>query len=153
MTSARQHGGCRCGRVRFAVAGAPLVVLACHCTGCQWMTGSAFSVTSIYPDDRFEVTQGEAVRGGLRAGPFHHHCGFCMSWIYTTAEQMPGFVNVRSTLLDDPALHRPYAETFRGEGLAWASTGAPVSYPGFPDPADFPTIMADYAAWDGRVPA
>ena len=35
------EGGCRCGRVRFQITVAPLLVMACHCRGCQSMTGSA----------------------------------------------------------------------------------------------------------------
>ena len=67
----RIEGQCRCGQVRFTVAGAPLVTMACHCTGCQRMTGSAFSLSSLYPAIMFEVTAGEPVLGGLRGGARH----------------------------------------------------------------------------------
>ena len=39
------EGGCRCGRVRFHLDGAPWIESACHCRGCQQMTASAFSTT------------------------------------------------------------------------------------------------------------
>ena len=62
------EGGCRCGRVRLRIAKAPLLTMACHCTGCQRMSSSAFSLTAAIPSDGFEVTQGETVMGGLH-GP------------------------------------------------------------------------------------
>ena len=61
------HGGCRCGWVRFAVAGVPLATMACHCEGCRRMTASAFSVSGLYPLDAFRITQGDTVRGACKA--------------------------------------------------------------------------------------
>ena len=60
-----QEGGCRCGQVRFRVGGAPLITMACHCTGCQRMTASAYSLSALYPRESLEVVQGEPVIGGL----------------------------------------------------------------------------------------
>jgi hypothetical protein len=37
-----QEGGCRCGQVRIKVTVPPFLTMACQCTGCQRMTGSAF---------------------------------------------------------------------------------------------------------------
>src|SRR5215213_574415 len=78
------EGGCRCGAVRIRVTKPPLLTGACHCTGCQKMTASAYSLTLTLPADGFEVTKGEPVLGGLR-GPVshHHHCPDCLSWIFT----------------------------------------------------------------------
>ena len=42
------EGGCRCGRVRLRVEAPPLITMACHCTGCQRMSASAFSLTVQY---------------------------------------------------------------------------------------------------------
>ena len=92
MTTTRE-GGCRCGQVRFRAEGEPLVTAACHCTGCQRMTASAFSLTTIYPSAAFAVTTGEPVIGGLR-GPSAHHffCPSCMSWMFTRPQGMDEIV-------------------------------------------------------------
>jgi hypothetical protein len=144
-------GQCRCGAVRLEADGAPLITMACHCVGCQRMTGGAFSVSSFYPADRFAVTQGETVRGGMKIGPDHQFCPECMSWLFTTAKEIEGFVNVRSTMFDDAAQHRPYVEVYRGEGMPEATSGAPHCYEGFPPESEFPVLIAEYGAWDGRV--
>ena len=115
------------------------------------MTGGAYSVSSFYPDDRFAVTAGETVRGGLKNGTDHRFCPECMSWMFTRAEQIEGFVNVRSTMFDDAALHRPFVEMFRSEALPGAASGAVRSYDEFPQEHEFPQLIASYAEWDGRV--
>ena len=60
------EGGCRCGAVRIRVTKPPLLAMACHCTGCQRMSASAFSLTLTLPADGFAVTRGEPVIGGLQ---------------------------------------------------------------------------------------
>jgi hypothetical protein len=125
--------------------------MACHCTGCQRMTASAFSLSSLYPADRLQVTEGEPVRGGLKTGPRHMFCGSCMSWLYTVPEGLEQFVNVRSSMLDDSSRHRPFVDVWLSEGFDWASSGAERHYDSVPEEADFPALMAAYVEWDGRV--
>ena len=108
-------------------------------------------MSSFYPADRFAVTQGQTVRGGMKTGPDHEFCPECMSWMFTTAKEIEGFVNVRSTMFDDAALHRPYVEMFRAEALPGAASGARHTYDGSPNESEFPELIAGYAAWDGRV--
>lgn len=47
-----------------------------------------------------------------------------MSWMFTRFEEAGPFVNVRSTLFDDPAGLEAYMETMTAEKLPWASTPA-----------------------------
>ena len=115
------------------------------------MTGGAFSLSSLYPADRFAVTQGRTVRGGTKTGPDHEFCPECMSWMFTVAKEIEGFVNVRSTMFDDAPLHRPYVQMSVAEALPGATSGAARSYEGYPQQDEFPGLIADYAAWDGRV--
>jgi hypothetical protein len=146
-------GSCRCGAVRLHAEGAPLVTMACHCTGCQRMTGGAYSVSSLYAAERFSVVEGETVRGGLKAGPNHQFCPDCMSWLYTVPEGLEAFVNVRSSMFDDAPQHRPYVEMCVNEALPSAASGAVRSYEGFPQQNEFAELIAGYTAWDGRVKA
>lgn len=141
----RVEGRCRCGKLHLAVAGRPLLTMACHCTGCQRMTGSAFSLSSAYPADRFSLVAGEPVLGGLRAGTRHYFCGDCMSWLYTRPQGLEDFVNVRSTLLDDAVDYTPFIEAWTSEKLPWAATGAVHSFETVPEEASFPTLLAEYA--------
>lgn len=140
------EGGCRCGRVRFRVTAPPLVTMACHCRGCQRMSGSAYSLSAAYPVAAFEVTKGEPVIGGLRGEDARHNfCGWCMSWMFTRIRGLDWFVNVRASLLDDPGWYVPFVETCTAEALPWAHTGAPHAYPQFPPMEDFESLLAEYA--------
>lgn len=140
-----QNGECRCGRVRFHVHGEPLITMACHCTGCQRMTASAFSLSSLYAAEGFEVTAGEPVIGGLRGATRHFFCPDCLSWLFTRPEGLPGFVNVRSTMLEEAASHRPFIETWTAEKLPWATTGAQHAFEKFPPPESSPALLAEFA--------
>ena len=141
------EGGCRCGALRFRLNGAPMLSSACHCTGCQKMSGSAFSLTLTVPAQAFELLQGEPVIGGLHGPVAHHyHCDHCKSWVFTRAEGIDWFVNIRTTMLDAPDDQPPFLETWASEKLPWVETRATRSYPGDPDWNDWETLTTEYAA-------
>jgi hypothetical protein len=143
-------GGCRCGGVRIRITQAPMLSVACHCTGCQRMSASAFSLTIAVPSAGFTVIAGEPVIGGLHGATKHHMCPHCMSWVFTRPEGMPELVNVRATMLDDHAWFEPFVEMFTGEKLAWASTGAAHSFARVPEVSQIPALLADFAARSAR---
>ena len=141
-----QTGQCRCGRLRFRVEGRPLFTAACHCRGCQQMSGGAFSLTSGYRREDFAVTEGEPVIGGAGNPEVrHYHCDRCKSWVYSEPAQVDWLVNVRTSLLDDPPAEPPFIETATGEGFAWASTGAKHSFSGFPAMDEMEALLAEFA--------
>ncbi|HEY8614990.1 GFA family protein [Phenylobacterium sp.] len=140
------EGGCRCGRVRFRIAAEPMITSACHCTGCQRMTASAYSLSVMVPASGFEVVQGETVIGGLREPPAHHFCAFCMSWMFTRPPMAEWVVNVRATMLDDPSWFSPWMETYTCEKLPWADVPAARSFERFPEMDEFQSLMAAYRA-------
>lgn len=111
------------------------------------MTASAYSLSALFMTDAFEV-EGETIIGGLH-GPEqrHHHCGHCLSWLFTRIAGMEEVVNVRATMFDKTDWFEPFLESSTGEKLVWATVPAQRSYPSLPSAADFPSLMADYAAW------
>ena len=149
MSDVRQ-GGCRCGKVRFEVNGDPLLTMACHCSGCQHMTASAFSLSEGYPADAFRVTGGEPVIGGIHGPTRHYHCDHCKSWLYTEPEGVADFINVRSTMFDEPQAEKPFVEVYVGEGLPWARIGADKSYDALPVMEEGPQLIEQFA---GRATA
>jgi hypothetical protein len=145
-TKLPQEGGCRCGQLRFRISAPPILTMACHCTGCQKMSASAFSLSIAVPSDAFEVVQGEPAIGGLHGDQSrHHHCDWCKSWVFTRINPEPGFLNVRATMLDDTSGYAPFIETFRSEALPWATTPARHSYETFPEMADYSALIAEFA--------
>ncbi|MES2096853.1 MAG: GFA family protein [Pseudomonadota bacterium] len=142
------EGGCRCGRIRFAITAPPMFTALCHCTGCQKMTGGAYSVSVAVPQGGFAVMAGDPVIGGLHGDRLHHHhCDYCKSWVYTDFEPAMGFVNVRATMLDDPSWVTPFIENYTSEALPWAVVGgATHSFEKFPSMEQFQPLLAEFAA-------
>lgn len=148
-----REGGCRCGRVRFRVSAQPLLTMACHCTGCQRMTASAFSLSAAIPSEGFAILKGEPVIGGLHGDEHHHYfCPYCMSWLFTQAEGMDWFVNIRATMLDDASGFRPFIETYTSERLPWVSTPAVHSFDKFPTIQDYAVLTDEFAKRVGDYP-
>jgi hypothetical protein len=137
-------GGCRCGQVRLSITMEPILTGACHCTGCQRMTASAFSLSIFVPSEGFAITKGEPVIGGLHGDARHYFCAHCMSWMFTRPPRMDAFVNVRVTMLDDPSWFVPFMETYTSEKLPWATTPAVRSFERFPSIEEYSRLMTEY---------
>lgn len=148
--SVRAEGGCRCGHTRFAVTGVPLLTAACHCKGCQRMTASAFSLSSLYPAAAFELLSGEPVPGGMKGETRHFFCPECLSWLYTVPPMAEGLVNVRSGMLDDFAGHEPFAEFYLAEALPGMALDLPHAFHAATDMDGFERLVADLAAQRGQ---
>ncbi|HET8933905.1 MAG TPA: GFA family protein [Polyangiales bacterium] len=140
------EAGCRCGQIRMRVTEPPLLASACHCTGCQRMSASAFSLTLTVPKTGFKVLSGTPVPGGLQAEVPHFHCPHCKSWVFTRPGDAFPFVNLRATMLDDASWFQPFIETWTNEKLPWATTGAARSLGTQPDYAEYEKLIADYQA-------
>ncbi len=140
------EGGCRCGNLRFRVTAPPIMTSVCHCTGCQRMTGGAFSTTAMIPVDGFEVIAGAPVIGGLKGPEIHHqHCPDCLSWVYTTFGDGVPILNLRATMLDDTSWFVPFVESYVCEKLPWAEVGATHSFDQFPPPERRAALAAEFA--------
>lgn len=139
-------GSCRCGRVKLRISKPPLLTMACHCTGCQKMSASAYSLSAAIPADGFEVTEGEPVIGGLHGDAKHYFCGWCMTWMFTRPNGIDFFVNVRPTMLDDADWFMPHMETWTSEKLPWATTPAQRSYATLPEMQDYEGLIGEYQA-------
>lgn len=141
-----KKGGCRCGQIRLRVSALPLLTMACHCTGCQRMTASAFSLTAAIPSGAFEVIQGEPVIGGLHGVHKHFFCPHCKSWLFTRPAGLDFLVNLRPTMLDDLSYCTPFIETYADERLPWATTPARHTFAKLPEMEAYAGLMQEFAA-------
>ena len=141
-----QQGSCRCGRVKLRISKPPLLTMACHCTGCQKMSSSAYSLSAAIPSDGFEVIEGEPVIGGLHGPAKHYFCEYCMTWMFTRPDGIDFFVNLRPTMLDDPTWFSPFVETWTSKKLPWAATPAKYSYAALPAMDEYQGLIGEYTA-------
>lgn len=72
------EGGRVCGRVRYRVAGSPIVVPACHCPRCQTpQTGSALALNAMIESDRISLVHGPPVDREINGGHICIRCPIC----------------------------------------------------------------------------
>jgi hypothetical protein len=147
------NASCLCGHVKMRVTQPPLVAMACHCRGCQKLTSGPYSLTLMIPVAGLEVVSGETELGGLhRADSAHHFCTNCKNWLYTDGFASGQFVNFRPTMLEDPRWVAPYIESYVSEKLPGVVSGAKHSFDKFPEPHQYPDIVAGFAR-EGARPA
>ena len=51
-------GSCQCGKIRYEITEAPQLVYTCHCTDCQQITSSAFSLGIALPEAGLRLYRG-----------------------------------------------------------------------------------------------
>ena len=125
------EGGCRCRAMRYSVTKVPLFSFACHCTDCQQLTSSAFSLGLAVPASGFVLNgspnnwEKTADSGGWSR---QFTCPVCTGWTHTMTQTAPALVIVRPSTLDDHAWFRPVAQIFTRSALAWALMPLPHTY-------------------------
>jgi hypothetical protein len=142
---------CRCGSVSVQATGRPLVTGACHCTGCRRMTAGPYSLGAIFPSNAIEVV-GATTPIGVDPGSGHQGCPLCASWVLSKPPGLGDIVVVRSSLFEDANAFAPFVESFTSEKLPFVGFVAPHSFERFPNPAEFPALIAAYAEWEHAVP-
>ena len=83
------------------------MVYTCHCTDCQRMTSSAFSLGCVLPDGAFRLVQGQpkGVQRTTSSGRVSTRwvCPECGVWVCTAPRPGTTVRNVRGGTLDDTA--------------------------------------------------
>jgi hypothetical protein len=108
QSEAQHHGGCLCGRVRYAVTGQPVRVTNCYCRFCQRATGSTHMFEPIWRVGAFSITGGipktyALTSDGSGKRVFVHFCQDCGTKLYLSFERFPDVVGVYGGTLDEPA--------------------------------------------------
>jgi hypothetical protein len=125
-------GGCQCGALRYEITEAPLMTYTCHCTACQHITSSAFSLAITVRDNAFRLTRGEPrlidrVADSGRTTT-RWLCPDCGCWIVSSAQPgtAPGELirRVRGGSLDDPSWLRPTAHFWTRSKQPWVTLPA-----------------------------
>lgn len=141
-----RSGSCRCGKIELRIDAPPLITAACHCSGCQRMTGSAFSLGAAFAEAALTVSGDEPVVGGLHGATRHYFCDHCKSWLFTKPDQMRDIVMVRTAMLDDQRGLEPFMETMTCEKMPWATTSAQRSYDTWPPGDALHSLIGEFAA-------
>jgi hypothetical protein len=120
-------GGCLCGALRYEIDEAPAMTYTCHCTDCQHVTSSAFSIAITVPDSAFRLTTGQPrlLQKTADSGRTVTRwvCPDCGCWIASSPQ--PGEAagemirRVRAGTLDDTSWLRPTAHFWTRSKQPW----------------------------------
>jgi hypothetical protein len=115
------EGGCACGQVRYRLTAAPLTIYTCHCTDCQTLSTSAFTLTMPVRPATLEI-DGE-LKTWIRVPPSgnqlpQHVCVECGVRIYS--EPAGGRTwSLRCGSLDDTSWIEPVAAIWMRSAQPW----------------------------------
>jgi hypothetical protein len=116
-----QTGGCQCGALRYEITEAPQMVYTCHCTDCQRLTSSAFSMAVVVTAAAFRLTIGEprSLQKTADSGRMTTRwvCPQCGSWICSAPTGST--LRVRAGTLDDTSWLRPTAHFWTRSRQPW----------------------------------
>ena len=120
-------GGCLCGALRYEVSETPLAIYTCHCTDCQHLTSSAFSLAITVPDRAFRLTKGEPRLAQKIADSgrtvTRWLCPECGCWVVSSPQPgaAPGEMirRVRGGTLDDTSWLKPAAHFWTSSKQPW----------------------------------
>ncbi len=134
-------GGCACGAVRYELSAPPLMIYNCHCTNCQKITGSAFTVAATVFENALAFTKGAPKRvswtadsGNERFGLF---CGDCGSRIANGQTPTIGMLSLRTGTFDDTSWVEPVGDIWTKSAQGWltfrglTAEGQPKDYTPF----------------------
>jgi hypothetical protein len=120
----RVDGGCHCGKITYEADIDPDKAGLCHCTDCQTLTSSAFSLFVPVAKENFRL-RGEprvyvktAESGNRRAQAF---CSECGTRIYASAEKDPLVFNLRLGTVRQRAALSPRAQIWCRSALPWVN--------------------------------
>ncbi len=100
-TSEPRTGGCLCGAVRYAAAGATDEVLQCHCENCRRLTGN-FVAAIRTPSVGLDVHDPHGRLGEHELGyASYGFCRACGATLYFRAAETPESTSVMVGTLDD----------------------------------------------------
>jgi hypothetical protein len=118
-------GACHCKYITYRAEIDPDMVLICHCTDCQTLSGTAYRSVAFAKDGSFELLSGTlktyikiAASGNQRAQTFCPECG---SPIFAaTPGDNPKNVGIRIGTCRQREALRPSARYWCGSAQAWS---------------------------------
>ena len=123
-------GGCHCGAITYEAEIDAKMVVICHCTDCQTLSGSAFRVVVPAKREGFKLTgepktyvkTGESGRKRTQA-----FCSDCGTPMYSADVTNPQVFNIRVGTVRQRADLQPKAQIWCRSALSWAMNLEPIA--------------------------
>jgi len=118
------EGSCQCGQVTYKLFAKPKMVLACHCTECQKLSTSPFSITAVVPSTTIEFKgklnewSRNSASGNINSAKFCPVCGNRV-YHYNPEDSETIKLKLKPTNLKDDDVFKPSAHVWVCEKLSW----------------------------------
>jgi hypothetical protein len=118
------EGSCQCGQVTYTLSEAPKMVIACHCTECQKLSTSPFSITAVV-DSRAIKFNGELKEWSRSADSGNRSnakfCPNCGNRVYHYNPDDPATVKLKlkPVNMSDDRVFEPTAHIWVCEKQSW----------------------------------
>lgn len=116
-------GSCQCTAIRYRIVEQPLLTVCCHCTDCQKLSTSSFSISMIMNRESLEILGGEmqqwerpAASGNITRCWF---CPTCGNRIYHENPAAPDIIRLKPGTLDDTSVLEPQAHIWTCREQPW----------------------------------
>lgn len=113
------QGGCYCGAVRYEVSAAMTHTTLCHCADCRRISGAPAVAWFTVPQDRLTFSGTPPHRFRSSEHVMRAFCAECGTPLTYEHDQEPGYVDVITCSLDEPALAAPKDHTFYASRVPW----------------------------------
>ncbi len=113
-------GGCRCGAIRYEVAGPPVASVACHCRDCQYVSSGGANYSMVFQRAGFKLLQGKP--RVFKAKPTSGGSFFCESCgvhVFSGPDNSPELVAVKVGSLDDRTDFKVQADIWMKSAPPW----------------------------------
>ena len=117
-------GTCHCGKISLKGSVAPHMVVACHCTDCQVLSGGPFRNNVMLKSENISI-HGKVSNynkiGGSGAVRTQGFCGNCGTHIYAVDAELTLY-SVRAGFLDQHSTLTPAKHIFGKSAVKWLSS-------------------------------
>ena len=122
-------GSCLCREVRYEFDVEPRVCVACHCSSCRKVTGSAFATWAQVPLAQFRWVAGSERIAEFRSSDHGQRffCKSCGSTLGNLTTERPNIMHLACGTLDEPPQVRITMHVYAASKAPWfdISDGAP----------------------------
>ena len=122
--------GCLCGAVRYTIHNPPVLMVQCHCTDCQKLSGTGHASQAFFRSEYVEM-RGEPTAWAFESDrgttKNYHFCSVCGSRLHGTNTGRPGLTILPIGCVDEHDWYEPAAVAYTSRREAWDVTSDEIA--------------------------
>jgi len=116
------HGGCFCGKIRYAIdecTNGDYLVANCHCQMCRKTSAAPFVTWLVIPAKAFHYESGTPKMLQSSEQGMRHFCPDCGTPLLFTTAKRPDNFDITTGSLDNPDHFAPTVDVHEESKLSW----------------------------------